>query len=136
MFVFGFFSNSFVTWHKEIGYFFCIVCRTESLQPKFVLSHWVTATKRFFVCCTESLLQTKLVYALKKMLKSLNMLHLFGTFCSFWHFFVPFWQFLCLFCTFFLILLTFKYFWCNLYNFCLLQWLSATNKKFICCRDQ
>ena len=43
MFVFGFFPNFFVTCNKEIGYFFSIVCCTESLrQTEFsfvALSH-------------------------------------------------------------------------------------------------
>ena len=32
----------------------------------FCLSRWVTATNVFFVCCTESLRQTKLIYVTQK----------------------------------------------------------------------
>ena len=44
MFVFCFFSNSFVTCHKEIGLFL-----------QYCLSYGVAVTKNYFVCRTESL---------------------------------------------------------------------------------
>ena len=118
----------------------------------FCLSHWVTATNRFVVCCTESLRQTKLVYVSKKMPKSakkkLN-------FCYLLHFkalFVPFRQFCAVFCILFAFLACFAFFsatnnnfvwrsdsvWqtknpfvavtqCDKQNKSLSQWLSATN---------
>ena len=59
----------------------------------FCLSHWFTATNRFFICCTESLIQTKFVYFAKKVPKQKQMLHFFPFLVSF----VSFWHKLCLF---------------------------------------
>ena len=64
MFVFGFFSNSFVTCHKEIDFFSSILFVALSRCDKdfFCLSHWVTATNGFFVCRTESLQQMDFLF--------------------------------------------------------------------------
>ena len=124
MLVFGFFSNSFVTCHKEIGFFFSSVCRSESLRQRIVLfvalSH---CNKQIFVCCTESLWQTKFVYVLgKKPKKALKMLHflllfaLFATFCYILAFCVPF----------------FVFFSKNSTHF---GSLCVINTNFVCCSD-
>ena len=53
----------------------------------FLLLHWATATNRFFVCCSESLWQTKFCKGSKKEAKmGPKMLHLLVRFAIFWHF--------------------------------------------------
>ena len=112
-----------------------VVALSDCGKDFFYLSHWVTATNGFLVCRTQSLLQTKLIYVSKKFKimpriqkiynnkkkmprgtkalkssrkKSTKKFRVFG----------PFWHILG-----------------NIYKLCLLQWLSATNKKYVCRSD-
>ena len=101
-------------------------------KQNFGLRHWATATNRIFVCHTESLRQTKLVYVSKKIKKTTKKC---PKKCKVRHKSPKkkpkrgqkcqkdkhCWQFLQLFG--------------NKYNFCLSQWLRATNNFFVCCSD-
>ena len=149
MLVFGFFSNSFVTCHKEIWFFL-----------QYCLSQWVTATKNCFVCRTEPLRQTYFLFTalshydkqslymfrqnLKKgpkMLHFMYFLRVLKLFVTFWHFVSPFLYsfFLILrflaFCVQNIPILFVAVTQCDKQEIHLSQWLSATNKTNLCHSD-
>ena len=62
----------FVCYTQQINWIFfsvLFVALSHCDKQNFLLSHWATATNRIFVCRTESLRQTKFVYATKKLPK-------------------------------------------------------------------
>ena len=117
---FLFFSSSLIPLShatKKMDIFSILfVALSHCNKDLFCLSHWFTATNRFFICCTESLIQTKFVYVAKKVPKMdentalivmfalyLRFVCLFGTFCAFFVFCIKiFWHIL-------------AFFFCNIY---------------------
>ena len=147
MFVFGFFSNSFVTCHKEIGFFFSIVCRSESLRQRivlfnalshcdkqiFCLLHWVTVTNKVCICSGFFLKKGP------KMQLFLILFAIFGTFCYFLAFCRPIFVFFSLkilhtlaFCAQYIPILFVAVTQCDKQKIHLSQWLSVTNKINLC----
>ena len=143
-------------WHmpKRNWIFFSIlfVALSHCDKDLFCLLHWVTATNRFFVCCTESLWQTKFVYVVKKRPKRAKKNWTFWYFCTFLHFLCLLDTFFVNFCISFLhffVCAVFGLFLANYNKFvccsdsvrqkkiCLSQWLSATIKTNLCqCNKQ
>ena len=149
MFVFGFFLNSFVTCHKDIRFFSVLFVAVSHCDKElFCLLHWATAANRFFVCCTESLWQTKFIYDPWKNTKWAQKFYIFWYFFPFWELFATFWHFVCPFLYFFLKILQSLAFcvqyipilfvavtqW-NKQKIYLSQWLSETNKTNLCYSD-
>ena len=142
MFVLGFFSNSFVTCHKEIGYLFSIVRRRIVLfvalshcdKQIICLLHWVTVTNKVCICSGKKPKNGR------KMLNFWSFLEIFGTFCYFLGILFA------IFCIFsknsthfgiFCAIYTnfFAVTQCDKQKIYLSQWLSATNKSNHCHSD-
>ena len=126
-----------------------VVALSHCDKDLFCLSHWVTATNQFFVCCTKSLWQRKLVYVFKKRCpKGPNMLHflvlfaLLGIFCAFYFgnlyaflYFVPIFKNILAFFVQHILKLLVAVSQCDKQKIHLLQWLSVTNKTNLCYID-
>ena len=122
-------------------YFFQFPCHMPQknlIFCQYCLSHWVTVTNRNLVCWSESLQQTKILFvalshcdkmlpkSCQKCQQCLTFSHFwpqFGTCQDFYALFFIFWGYFCCFLELF----------GNIYLFCLLQWLSATNNNSVCC---
>ena len=94
--------------------FLCHMPQRNWIFFQYCLSQWVTATKNCFVCRTEPLRQTDLLFVAlshcdkqslfmfrKKTQKGPKMLIFFGTFCHLLALFVTFWHLVCPFSYFF-----------------------------------
>ena len=113
---------------KKLDIFFNMVCCTESLQQRFVLFVALSHCDKhiFFIVALSHCDKQDLYMFQKKDAKK-------GQKCLFCAVALFFWKILCIFLFFSpLIFGTFWHFMCNIYQFCLLQWLSATNKTNLC----